>query len=245
MPDVLDQIPLKTIVNKSQIFPNFFLVKSGVKFRNGFGKSRLISGFGFSKNQEQAVKSSQFETLEHFYATYDFHQDCIRKENAFKGINLKNSAIRNFQFKEVVLGPIPEEIGKAADANGLGCHPSHEKAVEHGILEIIERHCLAQVWYGPMLVVEIPEAYSIISHFHVRVFTPCISFVPMAITVVYNLKDGIWALGSSVRLSMEKAIEHALQEALMLIESSSIKGGFAYSEEIEQRILSLRNKNIS
>ncbi|MGK5594803.1 MAG: hypothetical protein ACSNEK_05535, partial [Parachlamydiaceae bacterium] len=46
-------------------------------------------------------------------------------------------------------------------------------------------------------------------------------------------------------LSMEKAIEHALQEALMLIESSSIKGGFAYSEEIEQRILSLRNKNIS
>lgn len=245
MPEVLDQIPLKTIVNRSQIFPNFFLAKSGVKFRNSFGKSRLISGFGFSKNQKQAVNSSQFETLEHFYATYDFHQDCVKKENALKGINLKYGTERDFEPHEVFLGPIPLQVGKAADANGLGCHPYYEKAVEHGILEIIERHFLAQIWYGSMLVVEIPEKAAISSHFHIRLFTPCTSYVPMAIAIVYDLKSGIWALGSAVRLSMERAIEHAIQEAMMLTESASIEGGVSYSDEIEQRILSLRNNDMS
>ncbi|MBX9703199.1 MAG: YcaO-like family protein [Silvanigrellaceae bacterium] len=240
-----DQIPLKTIVNRSQIFPDFFLAKSGVKFSTFSGRSKLISGFGFSKNEDQAINSSKFEALEHFYATYDFNQNYIKKKNNFRGVNLKNNELRDFVPSEVVLGPVPLEIGKSADANGLGCHTSYEKAVEHGILEMIERHFLAQVWYGPMSVVEIPEIHSIISQFRIRLFTPSTSFVPMAIAVIYNLQDGIWALGSAVRLSMERAIEHAIQEAMMLIESSSNEKGFSYSEEIEQRILSLRNTNLS
>jgi hypothetical protein len=240
-----DQIPIKTFVNKSQIFPGFFLAKSGIKFSNDSGKSRLIRGFGFSKNKEQAVISSQFETLEHFYATYDFNQNFIKKENVFRGLNLKNGAERAFVPSEVVLGPLSAEIGKVADANGLGCHIFYERAVEHGILEIIERHFLAQIWYGSTLVVEIPEICSIISSFRIRVFTPYIPSVPMAIAIIDNLQDGIWALGSAARISMEEAIEHAIQEAMMLIESSSIEKGFYYSKEIECRILSLRNRNMS
>lgn len=80
---MFEQIPLKTVVNESQIFPDFFLVKSGIKFSNGSGKSRLISGFGFSKNKDQAINSSKFEALEHFYATYDFNQNYINKNKVF------------------------------------------------------------------------------------------------------------------------------------------------------------------
>lgn len=242
---MFEQIPLKTVVNESQIFPDFFLAKSGIKFSNGSRKSRLISGFGFSKNKDQAINSSKFESLEHFYSTYDFNQNYINKNKVFGGMNLTNGAQRVFLPSEVVLGPVPEEIGKCADANGLGCYAFYEKAVEHGTLELIERHLLAQIWYGPMLVTEMPEACLTVSRFRIRLFTPCAPFVPMAIAIIDDLQEGIWALGSAARLCMESAIEHAIEEAMMLVESASIEKGFSYSEEIEQRILSLRSEKLS
>lgn len=239
------QIPVRTIAHSSQFFPDFFLAKSGLKYKNNSEKSRLLCGFGFSKNKEQAIHSSQFETIEHFYATYDAHQDHIKKNTFFTGVNFTTSTEKTFLPSETVLGPVPKEIGNSADANGLGCHTSYERAVEHAILEIIERHFLAQIWYGPLMISEIADAHTTLTHFRIRLFTPHTPIVPMAIAVVDDLQNGIWALGSAARLNMEAAITHAVQEAMMLIEGSLIEKGTSYSENIEQRILSLRNKNLS
>jgi hypothetical protein len=82
-------------------------------------------------------------------------------------------------------------------------------------------------------------------NFRVRNFTLTSLSIPFAVVVIDNKQEGIWALGSAFRDSMSDAIKHAQHEAMMLIESSMIDNGFSYSEEIEQRILSLRNREIS
>ena len=109
----------------------------------------------------------------------------------------------------------------------------------------MERHCLAQLWYGSLRVVEIEGTNLQIGDFRTRYFTLEALSIPFAVAIIDNISDGVWALGSAVRHSMDAAIIHAQHEAMMLIESSLIENGVSYSDEIEQRILSLRNRDHS
>ncbi len=243
---MLNQIPIKTVVHFSRIFYGFFLAKSGIKFQNSIRKSQLVSGFGFSKSKEAALNSSRFEALEHLYATYDFQKEVIQKNRFFYGAALSNpNTKQTFPPSSILVGPVPDDLGKGTDANGLGCHTLHEKAVEHAVFEIIERHCLAQLWYGPMRVLEMKGTNVQVGDFRMRYFTLEALSVPFAVTIIDNVNEGIWVLGSAVRHSIDAAIAHAQHEAMMLIESSLIENGISYSAEIEQRILSLKNRDLS
>jgi len=242
----LNHIPIKTISKNSSIFPGFFLAKSGIRFRNSFGKSQLISGFGFNDSKEAAINSSRFEAFEHLHATYDFQKETIQKNKTFNGIKLKDpNILRAFPPSSILIGLVPDAIGPSTDANGLGCHVVYEKAVHHALFETLERDCLAKLWYGLLKVVQIEDTSFSIGDFRIRFFTLESLSLPFAIAIIDNRNEGIWAVGSALRYSISSALQHAQHEAMMLIESSFIENGVSYSAEIEHRILSLRDQAIS
>ena len=243
---MISDIPIKTSIKKSEVFSDFFLVKSAVQFKNFLGNSQLICGFGFNEVKELAEASSRFEVLEHLYATYDFQQESIRKNSGFSAVKLNTQTERQVVTSSSVLtGPVPDFIGSNTDANGLGSHVVYKKALEHALLEVIERDCLARLWYEDLKIIEVEDACEVIDSFRVRFFVMnFLSFTPV-IAIVNNPKEGIWALGSAVRYSLDEALQHSKHEAMMLIEGSLIENGFSYSRDIEKRILSLKNGQIS
>jgi hypothetical protein len=120
---LISQIPIKIITKDSTIFPDFLLAKGGIKFRNSLGNSQLVSGFGFNSSRETSAQSARFEALEHLYATYDFQKETIQRKGSFYGAEFSNpDNLQRFSPSSVLIGPLPEDIGKNTDANGLGCH---------------------------------------------------------------------------------------------------------------------------
>lgn len=233
------RVPLKTLISISSKSKNYFLAKSGICVKSEHCDTYAY-GFGFNKVQEHAKIASQFETLEHLWATYAFH--CSKKK--FNG----NSFVmpmksRVFSPSEVLISSIITPGEKSADANGLGCHPVKDLAVNHAVLELIERHLLAEIWYGDGLVLEIKEKIlSCEDDWEVRFYTSFDFEVPLAIAIVSNQDKGVWVLGSALKETLLRSLEHAKNEALMLLESAYIEDGIAYSKDIENRLSSLKNK---
>jgi len=236
------RVPLKTIISSSAQSSGHFLAKSGIFVKSG-QHNTYVYGFGFNEVKENAKRASQFEALERLWATYAFHQD---KKN-FIGYSLKTpNECRIFSPSQVLIGSVLTSEEKSADANGLGCHPAIDQAVNHAVLELIERHLLAEIWYEDGLVFEIKEKALIREDgWQVRFYTSLGIDVPLAIAIVSNTDKSVWVLGSALRESLSQSSEHAKNEAFMLLESAFFENGTAYSKDIEKRLLSLKNKNYS
>lgn len=241
------KIPIKTLVNQSVHTSGFFLAKSGVCFKDFNEQNVRVSGFGFNQDKNNAIKSSQYETLEHLYALYSFQKTALCCEDNLTGLLWQNQdEKRVFTLPEILIGPYPYEVSKSADANGLGCHPSYNLAVDHSILELVERHLLSLIWYDNELIKEIktnelkPDCTLTIRH-----YTLLNRQVPFVITILSELEKGFWILGSALRVSFAEAIKHSTNEALMLLEGSGIENGLTYSDDAKMRLNLLKNKEMS
>ena len=235
------QIPLKTLLSSSTKSSGHFLAKSGICFKSQQNDT-CVYGFGFSEIEENAKLGSQFEALERLYSNRAFHQN---KEN-FLGYSLHMpNEFRTFSASEVLVSSILTFEEKSADANGLGCHPDIDQAKKHAILELIERHLLAEIWYGNGLISEVKEKVIREDSWQVRFYTSFCLDVPLAIAIVNNFEGSVWVLGSALRESFLQSMKHAKNEAFMLLESAFLENGVAYSVDVERRLASLKNKSYS
>jgi len=235
-------VPIKTLLSSSKYSQGHFLAKSGICFKS-MEKENYIYGFGFNEISEKAKKASQFEALERLYATRAFHQNIEHFEGHSLEAPNKNKI---FHPSEVLISNLSTFTTKSADANGLGCHYNIDQAINHAILELIERHLLAEIWYENGSVFEIKEKALIHQDgWHIRFYTSFSSDVPLAIAVLMNLDENVWVLGSAIRESLLQSIEHATNEAFMLLESTFLEKGIAYSDDVEKRLSSLKDKNSS
>ncbi len=235
-------IPLKTLLTSSGYSYGHFLAKSGICFKSEQTKN-YIYGFGFNEDKEKAIMASKFEALERLYATNAFHQNI----KSFEGYSFEiPNRYKTFLPSEVLISNTLTPGEKSADANGLGCHQDLNYALNHAILELIERHLLAEIWYGNDLVYEIEEKTIIRNDgWHIRFYTSFCFDVPFVIAVLTNFNKNIWILGSALRESFLQSLEHAKNEAFMLLESAFLEDGIAYSEDVEKRLSSLKNIRFS
>lgn len=235
-------IPLTTVLSSSKQSSGFFLAKSGISFKSR-EKNVSILGFGFNKIREKAKEASQFEALERLCAARTLHQN----KNSFIGYSLKMpQKNRVFSPSEVLIGSMLTFGEKSADANGLGCHPDILQAINHAVLELLERHLLSNIWYENGFVSEIRELAEVREDgWHVRFYTSCDFDLPITIAIVTNAEMSVWALGSALRESFFHSIEHAKNEAFMLLESAFLIQGTTYSKDVGTRLSSLKNISYS
>lgn len=241
---MINEIPIKTLITDSLHVSGHFLAKSGLSFYNSEKNRTDVFGFGFSEDKEKAINSSKFELYERLYANYNLYnfEKPIFLGQSFSDLEKK----KEFSAHDIFLGSYSNDGTKSVDANGLGCHYLLEHAVKHAVLEVVERHLLAQIWYGNCQMYEIINANFIFdSSWKIRCYCTNNTSVPMAIVTVDNLEKGIWVLGSALRWPFDQAIEHAKNEAFMLLESSLSEKGYAYSKEIDERLFSLKDPIIS
>lgn len=84
-------MPVKTLILSSVHSSGHFLAKSGIRIKSG-DNNVCIYGFGFNKGEETAKRASQFEALEHLWATLPMHSE----RKSFSGYLLTASN----QYKE-------------------------------------------------------------------------------------------------------------------------------------------------
>lgn len=237
---MMHQIPFKTFVSKSSFIKGHYLAKSGVSFRNTKKELLHSFGFGFNSDEKSAIRASQFELYERFFADYEIYEN--------KNINLTGHSFsdplikKKFPPEKILIGG--SSVRKAADANGLGCHFLPDKAAQHAVLEIIERHLLAQIWYFETEIFEILADPYFQNSWRVRYYSVK-GETPLAIAIVDNLENGIWVLGSAIRWPFEQAMQHAKNEAFMLLESSLSENGQSYSKDMDEKLLTLKDKQFS
>jgi ribosomal protein S12 methylthiotransferase accessory factor YcaO len=123
----------------------------------------------------------------------------------------------------------------SVDATGFAFGWTHAHAVQAATLELIERLLVGEVWYGDRRLLEVALDAPAVPAFEVpapdlRVYVDGSSAsLPLAIVAIHDAAAGIMVAGSDVKLSAPAAIEHALEEAVMLFES--VHAGHAPSYE--------------
>jgi len=241
----LTNIPLKTIVKQSTHIENHFLAKSGISFRNSDNQLAHVYGFGSHSNKNKAMVASKFELLERLYATYDLHEvSSPSSYKIFQGFLHSDFKIKmEFDSSEVLLDAKMEE--NLTDANGLGCHHFFPLAVRHGLFEVIERHLLANIWYNDYQLFSLGKSIILKKNLRLRYYCLANANIPLAIAILDKLEDGVWILGSCVRLPFRDALTHAKNEAVMLLESAISQNEQAYSKEMDHRLDSLKDIKFS
>lgn len=235
-------IPINSLSRICKADSSYFIGKSGVYVQNWEGKKQLYIGFSIAKNKDVAIDGSKFELLERLLATYDLNKIKLKNSPFLKLIQWSTG--RDFgtlYATEVILENSPLGTPKLKDASGLGLHTSFEKASEHAVFELLERHILCKIWYKNDTQIFLLDKY-IHLNYTFSFYSICShQNIPFSLCLITDINNGIFITGSAFSYSLPQAIDKSKLEGLMLLDSFLNKdNGFAQSSKA--RIYSTRDK---
>lgn len=217
----LRDVPVRTVVEESISPTGYFVARSATAFRNQTGKLRVIPGFGFSQNQDDAAVTSRYEVYEHLAGHYEFQAargSCSFESRDWPGGHTGPA----FSAPDVLLSmDAPSAHLGRNDASGLAHHSTYSRAANHAVLELVERHLLCEIWWEGLQVVRCSPTERIDDLTSIRTYTVAGARMglPFALAIVNRTSDALWLCGSAVRATLQEAVAHAREEALMLLDN--------------------------
>lgn len=122
--------------------------------------------------------------------------------------------------------PLQDQVCYRPNSSGVAAHPEREKAIESGLLELIERDAIAVTWYSERVPASIPSDFipsDILlrkkqweaSGWDIRILNITLEMVPTVLVLFRNKRGRYPALssGAGTSLSLQHAIEKAFVEA--------------------------------
>jgi hypothetical protein len=193
---------------------NNFLSKTGIYIDvYGCNNKVFFGGFSCKESKEISELTAKYELLERVLASYNFYTMHNSSDIGY-GYNLSNKTTKT-NIEEIILGPSPKRKQSFPDAVGLSIHSDKNLAVEHSILELLERHVLGMVWYlGEKLYIQKQHTLS--------KGIKCISYglsnidIPFSMTLITTTNNSIFTLGASICLDVNSSVEKSKLEAIML-----------------------------
>jgi len=215
------------------------------------GSKRDGFGFGVSYNRNKALLASLAEAVERFYSGevyYDFVSSfkdlpiAIQPEKLsglqipfvdspklkwVKGTQITTGEDVAILADQVFYPLAPTQLGypriAKASSNGVAAHSTEDAAIEHGLLELIERDAVAMAWYGRNLISELldlsPELVSSVAFwkthgYTVRFFDITTDSVPV-VMCTFSSKSSFphFIVGACARYSLAQAADKAFAEA--------------------------------
>ena len=226
---------------------NYFIARTGVYSKYpGSDAKHFFGGFSCKNDPEEAKKVSVFEVAERILATYYFsipemRDDYYPLQSIFDG-----SALGVVKADDVLIGSVPHNKNNYTDAVGLGFHLDKQKAINHAVCELLERHVLGKIWYENNQIVELLQDSC--GEFIYTAFTiQTNEILPFAMSVMRNKACNILCVGASFEGSMQEAINKSKCEVIMLIHDVLAKKSNAHMENVssKKRMLSQSDPEIS
>ncbi|HEX2859259.1 MAG TPA: YcaO-like family protein [Alphaproteobacteria bacterium] len=232
---------IKTVTRRAHVPAGWIIAKSVMGVRTGKFGPRAVYGFAIDATEEQAIARSQYEVLERVHAYYDvfFHSAGVQESLPSYGW----ASHLSYGYKlagEVLLAHPQQAIG--VDANGLAWHTTLEEAVAHGMLEVVERHLNARIWYEGAQLCPVSVTPLAIPSLTLNLYTT-IDNIPFVLAVIGSSNHDVLACGTSVAATLGQAELKASQEAYMVLDGLLQNDtGNANSETSRAKLLSLREK---
>lgn len=190
--------------------------KTGLNVKLPNRKDKLFfGGYGCSKNKDLAERAAYFEAYERALSTY-YPVSSYCNNDKIKYTDIKGENSGESCISEWILGPTPWKQDDFLDAVGLCIHSNYSDAKNHAVLEVLERHILAKIWY-------LCEPIAFLDKFQISPEIFCCSFtvtqnVPFVFTITYKKDLSLMCLGSAFSKSLEIAQAKSLSEAVILMD---------------------------
>ncbi|MEO1054938.1 MAG: YcaO-like family protein [Bacteroidota bacterium] len=184
--------------------------RSGIVINFNEIECKMI-GSACARSPSNALLRSKCEALERLISRLirDYSSDFIINKVNRNGEVIKESGCK---YSEIF------RIKQNEDSTGIALHKDLKESLQHGYFELIERSLLAEFWYGNGL----PLTKANEEKLEGAVLTTWIAKLrskTLAICEIYDSKNGFQTFGSAVRNKTEDAMQHSIQEVLMLYSS--------------------------
>lgn len=235
----------RTACFKSALAKEYVLAKAVTQLTNWQGRQIVLGGFAAGRDASDAAMRARAELCERVFALYDFQRDRVQSSNVFEVARWPDLQSRQaIDASQVLLGPFPPG-GQGSDSTGLSWANDFEFACSHATLEILERHLLGEIWYQRLPIARL-ETKAIGRHLVDLYTITDPTRLPFALAVLHNLRVTWLVCGSSLRLHLSDAVEHAIDEAIMLFDTISMPiRNSGLNAQTYKRVLSLANPTIS
>ena len=163
-----------------------------------------------SLNEHEALEKSKYELLERLYA----FRPMVSRHNldyGFEGCGFLNNK-KNISAEDILI----REKGNLLGATGLSIHTNEEKAIEHGVYEVIEKSILCSIWYEGNKLCQISENIIKNSEYIISSYTT-VDRNPFVISVIKNKDETVFFSGSALKNNLEESLAHSKTEAMQLI----------------------------
>ncbi|MDF5718381.1 MAG: YcaO-like family protein [Rhizonema sp. NSF051] len=225
----------------SSAFKNYHISKSGVCINS----KKIILGYAFSENVQDAVMRSRYEVLERFYGQQQtlryLCNDCYVDLLDCNSLN----KIGRIHIDNVSIGGRSLYSDLPLSANGLAIHVSLFHAIQNAKFEVLERYWCAQFWYTKSIY-QLLNVYQL-SEYDVTVTNVIAHASNQGLAIIsigYDRDLNFFAAGSAFHFSQDIAIKKAEAEMLSIIEDC-FRGTQGTCTGNKAKVLSLRNKQLN
>ncbi len=234
------KLPIKKLV-RAAVFPDrFFVGKAGIKLVNWQGNNQYLCGFSCSRQPAIAENVAVFELCERLTAKYEFQSFLGTNMNTFRAFTWPDGNPARVTKSQLFLGPNPfSQFGQ--EATGLGFGPDYHQALNHAILELLERHICAGLWYeAKYRLCKAIDRVSLDS-FDIFYYTLHRPKIPFVLAIIYSNELEVLSVGHAIRSTFEEAKEKSYSEAVMLLDCVLHKdNGICTNLRTKNRLLSQR-----
>jgi hypothetical protein len=198
----------------SSLFSEYTLAEAHIAVILGDSKL-ILSGFGCSIDGDKASASAYGEVNERIWSS-------IQLQRALGNDNVN---ISNFTGEFVTSSTIESILGLqnsrtwsvTSDATGYAYHDTETTSVQHGALEVIERHINQEIWIGHQPTLYTLENYSASINF-INVIHP---HVPYCMSICIG--PDFLSIGAKCSMRLRDAIDGAKAEAIMIYQTYNDK----------------------
>lgn len=233
-------LPIKTITRKIRFPDGYYVGKAGIQFRNWQKEWEFLCGFSCSQDEQHAKLIAYYELLERLVARYEIQckiQKSIDRFQAFSWPTCK--LIGPCNPGDIFLGKNPFSL-TGVEAAGLALRKSNEEAAEHAVLELLERHLCAKIWFTEEIMLFKVKSNISFHEYEVNFYTVDSCDLPFVIAEIISNELKISSYGHAIRKTFHEASQKAFSEALMLLDCL-LQGdnGICSNERTKKRIFSL------
>jgi YcaO cyclodehydratase, ATP-ad Mg2+-binding len=238
----IHSLPIKVIIRNSINPKGYYLGKAGIQFTNYSGDKDFLFGFSINHDKDVAKQVAIYELLERLLARYEIQYRIDEDFTRFQ-------AFRWPDWKVVdCCSPGQLFIGKnpfcptGVEATGLGLRMTKEAAAEHAILELIERHICAKIWYTDELPLYEVCTNIKLEGFEIYFYIISKQNITFAIAEIFSPQLEISLFGHAIRKTYEESFNKAFSEALMLLDCLLHNdNGQCSNQKTKERIISLKS----
>jgi hypothetical protein len=207
----LHSVPLAITIERATEFPCHWICGSLIE-ADIDGRKVSAPGYGVSSRKHRSLISSCAEAHEHFWSQPSVQYAMGSK--VLKLSTLRGEPKGGISALEVVGLADEGSTCTPRDATGIAFGRNWHDAVEHAVLEVIERHLLSKAWKGELRLLHIGTNFPCSQRVMLHVFCPAPARIPMAIALIGG--RGFLSLGAKCSSNFDHALSGAVAEAVML-----------------------------